>query len=133
MLTQKATGSFEVVLTPVASDEPDANAGIGRLTITKRFEGDLTAESRGEMLAMNGEAPGSAGYVAIERVVGTLLGREGAFALQHDGRMTPATSSLSIRVVPGSGSGDLAGIDGTMTIEVADGRHQYAFEYTLSD
>jgi hypothetical protein len=105
---------------------------VGRMAIAKQFHGGLEAVSRGQMLAAMTDTEGSAGYVAIERVTGTLDGREGTFALQHSGTMTRGAQQLSITVVPDSGTGELAGLAGTMTIQIADGKHSYDFEYTLT-
>ena len=130
-MSTHATGAFEVKLTPQASDDADGSA-MGRMSIDKQFHGDLEATSKGEMLsAMSKTVNGSAGYVAIERVTGTLQGRSGSFVLQHHGRMTRGTADLAISVVPDSGSGQLAGITGRMTINIADGKHHYDFEYAL--
>jgi hypothetical protein len=128
-----ATGTFEVKLSPQA---PDASAGdptVGRMAIDKQFHGDLEAASKGQMLTAMTDTKGSAGYVALERIVGTLGGRSGTFALQHSGTMTRGVPRLSVTVVPDSGTGELAGIDGQMTIEVAEGKHRYDLAYTLGE
>jgi len=101
------------------------------LALEKRFEGDLVGSSTGLMLATSTATPGSAGYVAAETVTGTLHRRRGTFGLQHLGTMSGDDSSLQIVVVPDSGTDELTGIEGTMTIEIVDGDHVYAFEYTL--
>jgi hypothetical protein len=103
------------------------------MSIDKQFHGDLEATSQGEMLMAGTEVKGSAGYVAMERVTGTLHGRSGAFTLQHSGTMTRGVAQLSVTVVPDSGSGQLAGLAGKMAIKVADGKHSYTFEYTLAE
>ena len=103
----------------------------GRMSIDKQFHGDLEGTSAGEMLSAGTVTKGSAGYVAIERVGGTLAGREGTFVLQHSATMNRGVPSLSITVVPDSGTGDLAGLAGTMMIIIEDGKHSYEFEYTL--
>ncbi len=127
----RAAGPFSVKLNPQSSEtEADATV-LGRLTIDKQFEGDLDASSKGQMLAAGTKTKGSAGYVAIERVVGTLRGRSGSFALQHSGTMTRGAPQLSITVVPDSGTGQLAGVAGRVTIEIAEGKHSYELEYTL--
>jgi hypothetical protein len=102
------------------------------LSIDKQFHGDLEATSRGEMLSAGTSVKGSAGYVAIERVTGALRGRSGTFALQHSGTMTRGAPQLVITVVPDSGTADLTGIAGTMTIEIANGKHSYRLDYTLA-
>ncbi len=116
---------------PLESYNQAADAKVGRMSIDKVFAGDLVATSQGEMLTGGSPAEGSAGYVAIERVTGTLDGREGSFLLQHSGTMTPAAQELTISVVPASGTGELAGLAGTMSIEIENGQHLYSFEYTL--
>lgn len=123
-----AKGTFEVKLKP-QTDEGDP--AIGRMSIDKQFQGDLEGSSKGQMLAVQGEVKGSAGYVAMERVVGTLAGREGSFALQHTGTMNRGVPELSVTVVPDSGTGELAGLSGKMTIIIDGGKHSYQFEYTL--
>lgn len=128
----QASGTFEVKLTPQAPDDGAAEATPGRMTIDKQFHGDLEGISRGQMLAAMTSVEGSAGYVAIERVSGTLHGRRGAFVLQHSGTMTRGTPQLTITVVPDSGTDELAGLAGQMMINVADGKHTYEFAYTLA-
>ncbi|MFL6230188.1 MAG: DUF3224 domain-containing protein [Pyrinomonadaceae bacterium] len=130
-MTQHATGTFEVKLTPQASDEETA-AAVGRLTLDKQFSGALEGTSRGVMLAVHGTVEGSAGYVAMEQISGTLGGRRGTFALQHTGTMERGAQQLSITVVPDSGTDQLAGLSGRMSIRVEDGKHFYDFEYTLA-
>jgi hypothetical protein len=103
------------------------------MSIDKQFRGDLEASSTGEMLTAGTDVKGSAGYVAIERVTGSLHGRNGAFVLQHSGIMTRGVPQLTIAVVPDSGTGELAGLAGRMTIEIDDGKHSYGFEYTLGE
>lgn len=98
----------------------------------KRFHGDLEATSKGEMLTAGTSVEGSAGYVAIERVSGTLHGRRGTFVLQHSGTMTRGAPQLTITVVPDSGTNELVGLAGRMVITIADGKHSYDFEYTLA-
>jgi hypothetical protein len=127
-----ATGTFEVNLQPLDaySQSGDGNT-LGRMSIDKTFQGDLEATSQGEMLSARTPIEGSAGYVAIERIVGMLDGRSGSFVLQHFGVMHGGENRLLLEVTPGSGTGDLAGLTGTMVIGVTDGAHTYAFDYTL--
>jgi Protein of unknown function (DUF3224) len=125
-----ATGTFEVKLKPQA-DEGVGDPTIGRMSIEKQFHGDLEGTSKGQMLAVQGDVKGSAGYVAMERVSGTLAGHAGSFALQHTGTMNRGVPELSVTVVPDSGTGELAGISGRMNIIIADGKHSYEFEYML--
>ncbi len=127
----RASGEFEVDLSPQPMHDAAADSGLGRMSIDKRFHGDLEATSQGEMLSAQTGVKGSAGYVAIERVSGTLHGRKGTFVLQHTGTMDRGEPSLSVTVVPDSGTGELEGLSGTMTIEIAEGKHLYGFEYTL--
>lgn len=127
-----ATGTFDVKLTPAEQDEMPGASTLSRLTIAKRFVGDLDAESAGQMLAASGMQPGSAGYVAIERVSGALHGRRGTFVLKHDGTMRRGAPSLALNVVPDSGTGELAGIDGQMRIIIEGKQHSYEFDYTLA-
>lgn len=126
-----AKGSFTVAMK--AQSEPDAGDGVslGRLSLDKRFVGDLVATSKGEMLTALTPVKGSAGYVAIERVTGVLSGRAGSFVFLHVGTMTRGDQQLSITVVPDSGTGALAGIAGTFKLEIVDGKHFYEFEYSL--
>ncbi|WP_067651996.1 DUF3224 domain-containing protein [Dokdonella koreensis] len=131
-MTQHAQGLFDVKLSPLdLHDKAGGDARRGRMALDKTFHGDLDATGSGEMLTAAGDAQGSAGYVAIERVTGTLHGRSGSFALQHSGTLTRGTPELSITVVPDSGTGALAGISGRMTITISDGKHHYDFRYTL--
>ena len=124
-----ASGPFEVKLTP-QNDKLDA--GLARMSIDKQFHGDLEAASKGQMLSAATDVKGSAGYVAIEKVTGTLHGRSGSFVLQHSGTMTRGAPQLSVTVVPDSGTDQLTGLSGKMTINIAaDGKHSYDFEYTL--
>jgi hypothetical protein len=132
-MTTSARGTFEVTLTPQAPDDATADSALGRMSIDKQFHGDLEATSKGTMLTAGTGVTGSAGYVAIEQVSGTLHARSGTFILQHNGTMTRGTAHLAITVVPDSGTGQLAGLAGTMTIRIADGAHAYDFAYTLGD
>lgn len=127
----QASGSFQVDLNPQAGDTADG-VNLGRLSIDKQFQGDLTATSRGEMLSASTEV-GSAVYVAIERVTGTLHGRSGSFVLVHKGTMTSAAQELIISVAPDSGTGELVGLAGNLAITIVDGEHAYSFEYTLPE
>lgn len=129
-MTTRASGTFEVKLTPQGDDK---DATPGRMSIDKQFHGDLEGVSKGEMLTAMTSVKGSAGYVAIERVSGTLHGRTGTFVLQHTATMTRGAQQLSIAVVPDSGTGQLAGLAGRMAITIADGKHSYDFEYTLAE
>lgn len=132
-MSKRARGPFDVKLAPQKPDNPQAEgSGLGRMSIDKQFHGDLEATSQGEMLAMRTEVANSAGYVAIERVTGTLGGRSGSFVFQHSSTMNRGVASQSINVVPDSGTGELKGLAGAMTITIAEGgKHSYDFNYTL--
>jgi len=132
VVTMHASGTFDVKLTPQAADDTDA--GLGRMSIDKQFHCDLEGSSRRFRLASSATiVKGSGGYVAMERVTGSLKGRAGSFVLQHSGTMTRGTPTLSVTVVPDSGSGQLEGIAGTLTIKIDAGKHSYEFEYTLPE
>lgn len=127
----QAQGTFDVKLAPQPAAPGIEAARLGRMTIDKQFHGDLHGSSLGEMLSAGTEVPGSAGYVAIERVSGTLHGRQGSFVLMHFGSMERGVPSLRVTVVPDSGAGGLAGIRGELVIRIEQGRHQYTFDYSL--
>jgi hypothetical protein len=126
-----ASGTFDVKITPQPAQDNVGDPTVGRMSIDKQFHGDLEANSKGQMLAAVTDVKDSAGYVAIERVSGTLHGRSGTFALQHNGTMTRGEPHLTVAVVPDSGTGQLVGLIGNMSITIADGRHSYGFDYTL--
>lgn len=131
LMITHAIGTFEVKLTPQAPEDKD-DPWLARMSLDKQFHGDIEGVSKGQMLAAGSGAKGSSGgYVAIERVTGTLQHRSGTFVLQHTGTMTGGTPELSITVVPGSGTGQLAGLSGKMNIKIAGGKHSYEFDYTL--
>jgi hypothetical protein len=127
-----ASGTFEVKLVPQTEDK-NGDAALGRMTIDKQFHGDLEGTSKGQMLTGMTEVKGSAGYVAIEKVSGTLRGRTGTFILQHTGIMNRGVPQLTIIVVPDSGTDQLVGITGNFKIIIAEGKHSYEFEYTLPE
>lgn len=129
IVTNHATGPFDVKTIP-AEDKSD-DPLLGRTMLDKQYHGDLDATAKGQMLTAITAVKGSAAYVAIEKVTGTLHGRSGSFVLQHSGTMTQGAPQLTITVVPDSGTGQLAGIAGKMTINIAAGKHSYDFEYTL--
>jgi hypothetical protein len=132
-MTQQAKGPFDVKIAPQKPDSDVAQAAnFSRMTIDKVFHGDLEGTSKGEMIATQAETKSSGGYVALERVTGTLKGREGSFILQHSATMNRGVPSLSITVVPDSGTDELAGITGKLNIVIAKGgKHSYDFEYSL--
>jgi len=126
-----AKGTFTVEMKPQAAPNAADGVSLGRMSLDKRFEGDLVAVGKGEMLTALTLIKGSAGYVALERVTGALHGHAGSFVFQHSGTMDQGAQRLSIMVVPGSGTGALAGISGEFRIEISEGRHSYEFEYSL--
>jgi hypothetical protein len=130
LVTTHAIGTFDVKATPVTTDGLDAD--LSRLNLEKHFHGDLDGTSKAVMLAASTSVKGSAGYVAMEKVTGTLKGHSGTFILQHSGTMTRGEPQLKVSVVPDSGTGQLAGLSGTMDIKIANGKHSYDFEYTLA-
>jgi hypothetical protein len=134
-MNQHASGPFEVKIAAQKADNPQAEAaGVGRMSLDKRFRGDLDATSSGEMLAFRTAIADSAGYVAIERVQGSLHGRSGSFALQHSSTMERGAQRQNIIVIPDSGTGELAGLSGSMTIVIAPGgAHSYEFDYSLPE
>lgn len=126
-----AKGTFTVDIKPVVEPNTFEGVALGRMSLDKRFEGDLIGTGKGEMLSALTPLKGSAGYVAIERITGTLHGRSGSFVLQHKGTMDQGAQQLSITVVPGSGTGALAGITGNFKLNIVDGKHFYELEYSL--
>lgn len=131
IMTTMARGTFTVRMKPLPSDEIADAALIGRMSIDKDFHGDIEGSSKGQMLATGTPAEGSAGYVALERVTGTLAGKHGAFSLQHSAWMAGGKQGMTITVVPGSGTEELVGLSGSLLIIIADGQHSYEFSYTL--
>lgn len=124
-----ATGPFDVKLAPQPSDD----ASLGRMSLDKHYHGDLDATGTGQMLTGGDFKTGSAAYVAMEKVTGTLKGRTGTFLMQHSGTLTRGSQQLSIIIVPDSGTGQLAGIAGKMDVKITEGKHSYELEYTLPD
>ncbi|VVE74658.1 DUF3224 domain-containing protein [Pandoraea sputorum] len=132
-MNQTAKGLFDVQLGPEALSAVAQDAGLGRLSLDKTYHGDLSATGRGEMLAFRSGTPGSAGYVAMETVRGTLHGRNGTFVLQHSSTMTRGVPTQSITVVPDSGTDALTGLTGSLVIEITDAEHAYDFRFALPD
>ena len=132
-VTMHAKGSFEVKMTPQPAEDKSEDTGVGRLSGEKQFHGDLEGTSKVQMLGVQTAVKGSAGYVAMEKVTGTIAGRTGSFVLQHSGTMNRGDLQLSVTVVPDSGTGQFTGISGAMTIEIKDGKHFYDFAYTLPE
>lgn len=126
-----ARGTFDVKVIPQAPD--DSTGGpFGRLFLDKQFHGDLEGVSRGQMLGAMSAVEGSGGYVALEQVTGTLKGRSGSFILQHNGSMRKNVPTMHVTVVPDSGTDQLQGLEGTMTIVIEGGKHSYELEYTIA-
>jgi hypothetical protein len=133
LMEELARGTFEVKLQPVPIEGLDSDSTLRRLSIDKQIIGDLVATTKGQMLSATTSTKGSAGYVAIETVSGTLGSRRGTFVLQHTGLMDRGTPSLSVVVVPDSGTGELEGLAGEFKVAIADGKHSYEFVYRLPD
>jgi hypothetical protein len=129
-MTNLAKGTFDVKVIPQAPDDP-AGGPFSRLFLDKQFHGDLEGASKGQMLGAGTAVEGSAGYVALELFSGALNGRHGGFVLQHNGTMTKGAPTMIVSVVPDSGTDQLAGLAGKMTIIIAGGQHSYEFAYTL--
>jgi len=127
---QQAHGTFSVDIHPLA---PAPVEGVGRFSIDKQIHGDLEATTHGEMFTCGDPKQGAAGYVAIEMVTGTLHGKRGSFALQHFATMDGSGPKMQVIVVPGSGSGELKGIEGTFAIRAENGEHFYELEYSLPE
>ncbi len=129
----KVSGEFEVNLKPLDTYTQGSDGiNLGRMSIDKTFSGELEATSKGEMLSAMTTVKGSAGYVAIEQVSGSLAGKNGSFVLQHFGTMNHGKDRLILEVVPDSGTGQLSGLSGKMSIKIEDGKHFYKFEYELA-
>ena len=128
MSEEVARGSFEITMTP----GDGVLDGTGRFDFVKTWSGDLTAEGEGAMFSAGDPAAGAAGYVAIETVRGTLAGREGSFALLQRGLMLPDGISLEYVVAPGSGTGELVGITGTLDLDTSNG-HAWELTFQLPD
>jgi hypothetical protein len=128
---KRASGSFEVTVQPLVNAEVSSDPMLGRFLLIKKFSGDLDATARGQMLSAGTAIKESAGYVAIDQVTGTLGGRKGGFILQHSGCMNRGAPTLSIHVVPDSGTGELAGLTGTLSINIVEGKHFYDFLYSF--
>ncbi len=127
-------GKFEVRINPLDTHHQGTDGiNLGRMSIDKSFSGELNATSKGEMLSATTSVKGSAGYVAIEQVTGTLSGRRGSFVLQHFGTMDKGKDRLILEVLPDSGTDQLVGLTGNMAIIIEDTQHYYEFEYLLVD
>lgn len=128
------SGEFKVNLQPIESyAQGEHGISLGRMSIDKTFTGELDAASKGEMLSAMTPIQGSAGYVAIEQVTGSLSGKKGSFVLQHFGTMDNGKDRLILEVVPDSATGELKGLSGIMKIIIKDGQHFYEFNYQLNN
>lgn len=127
----RATGRFEVTLVPQATEGFDEGGALGRMTIVKAYTGDIVGTSKGQMLVAMANVKTSAAYVAVERVTGTVHGKRGTFAMHHTGIMNRGAPSLSVVVVPDSGTDELTGITGTLNIIIEKGVHSYEFDYDI--
>lgn len=128
---KNASGTFDVKIMPKTNADSAADGNFSNLILNKEYSGDLVGSAKGIMLAAGSVASGNGGYVAFERFEGTLDGRKGSFVLQHSGTLDKGQQHLEITVVPDSGTDELKGLSGTMSIEIKDGKHFYIFEYIL--
>ncbi len=131
IVTEHASGTFEVKLAPSGEADTAEGSTLGSYSLEKQYHGDLEASAKGTMLTAGTDVKGSAGYVAIERVTGTLKGHKGSFVLQHNGTLTRGTPQQNIVVVPDSGTGELVGLTGKLTVIIENGKHSYEFDYSL--
>ncbi len=131
IVTEHASGTFEVKLAPSGEADKAEGSTLGSYSLEKQYHGDLEASAKGTMLTAGTDVKGSAGYVAIERVTGTLKGHKGSFVLQHNGMLTRGTPQQNIVVVPDSGTGELTGLTGKLTVIIESGKHSYEFDYSL--
>lgn len=132
MSDHHAHGTFEVTITPSGAPDEGEGSVLGSMALAKVFHGTWRGTSKGSMLtASSTGTPGSAAYVAVERFTGSLDGRQGSFALVHRGVMSASGRELTIGIVPDSGTGELQGIAGRLSIDIRDGTHHYALDYTL--
>ena len=133
-MSQQATGTFEVKVKPLTADEKVPGVVVGRMSIDKTWSGDIVGTSAGEMMTAGGEVKGSGGYIAIEMMKVSIKGKSGTFTLMHHATMKAnADFKMLINVVPDSGTGELVGLSGVLTIVIEPGKHLYTFDYTLPD
>ena len=131
IVTEHASGTFEVKLAPSGEADKAEGSTLGSYSLEKQYHGDLEASAKGTMLTAGTDVKGSAGYVAIERVTGALKGHKGSFVLQHNGMLTRGTPQQNIVVVLDSGTGELTGLTGKLTVIIESGKHSYEFDYSL--
>jgi len=133
-MTLSARGPFDVKVAPLAQESNPGGNALGRYSLDKQYHGELEATAKGEMLTVGTPVDGSAAYVAVERVEGTLGGRRGSFAMQHSATMGHGSHQMTITVVPDSGTGELVGLSGRLEIVIAEGgKHSYVFDYSLPE
>src|SRR5271168_1687764 len=132
-VAEHAAGPFDVKMEAQGEDDKAEGSTLARYSLDKQYHGDLDATAKGTMLTAGTDVKGSAGYVAIERVTGKLNGRTGSFVLQHTGTLTRGAPVQSITVVPDSGTGQLTGLTGKLTVIIDAGKHSYSFDYTLPE
>jgi hypothetical protein len=134
LMSHRASGTFDVKVEPIPAESKGDRPSFPRLTLDKQFHGGLEGTSQGEMMSVNGTVEGSAGAVAIELFSGSLLGRKGSFALVHSATMRRGGEfNMIIRVVPDSGTEQLAGLTGTLEIIIEGKAHRYNFDYSISE
>ena len=134
VMTSQANGTFDVKVAPLPNDEKVPGLTVGRMSIDKQWKGDFEGTSKGEMMTTGSEVKGSGGYVAVEQMTGSLKGRRGAFTFIHQATMRQNSDfNMSIKVVPDSGTGQLVGLTGTLTIIIEGSKHSYKFDYTLPE
>jgi hypothetical protein len=127
-MSERAVGTFTTAFEPLSSDDEF----LGRMRVRKTISGDLTGEGLAQMMSVRTETEGSAGYVALDLITGTLGGRKGSFVLQHSGLLARGEGTLTVQVVPDSGTAELTGLTGSFTIVNEAGVHSYTFDYDLA-
>lgn len=132
-MSTQAKGQFELIWDEDPPYDDAEGAKLARVTVTKKFHGDLEAESVARLITTTSDVQGSMAYVGVERVLGTLHGKKGTFVLQHNAEMRRGTGTLNCIIVPDSGTGELAGVSGTMSVEITEVAHTYTIEYSLED
>jgi hypothetical protein len=133
-MPHRATGTFEVKVEPIPAESKGDRPSFPRFTLDKQYRGDLEGTSQGEMMTASGTMEGSAAAVAIEHFNGSLNGRKGSFALVHSATMRRGGEySMIIRVVPDSGTEQLAGLTGTLEIVIEGNVHHYNFDFSLPE
>lgn len=130
-MSTRVSGSFSITMTPLQEPQRSGRSTLGRMGLDKVYSGELAAQGKGEMLSAVTDTKGAAGYVAIEAISGTLQGRKGSFVVQHTGTMADGQQSLSITIVPHSGTDELERISGKLAIRIENGQHFYDLDYTL--